>query len=405
MIIGGKMKKKILIIALLIIALIAALLIIFHQELKLKITGYSIKEIAIIKKKIPKEDLNILNDIYIKNIEHLLNDKNFNLKKLTNYIEYYKKNNDAPYNVIILLVNNNIDNSYDNNFTKIINHKEFDSSRLKRYITYYINNKEINIDSVINLVNKDIDTITMTYTDGIEQLVNETYFKSTNLERYNNYKIKNPNLSYSEIITNVNSNLDYEYYTNVQKADISKNNLILVNKYYKLDNNYVPDNLVTIDTKYGYAQQLKKEAYDAFVKMADAANKEGLGLYIRSPYRSYNTQLGLYQNYVKQNGQKEADTYSARAGYSEHQTGLAVDVMAKANVIADLGTFESTNEFTWMKNHCHEYGFILRYPKGKEYITGYIYEPWHYRYVGIEVANKIKELNITYEEYYEFFIK
>ena len=399
------MKKKIIIYTLLTTLIITILLVIFNQEIKLKITGYSIKEITTIKKNIPKNNLKTLNKVYIKNIDQLLNDKNFKQNNLANYVKYYKNNPNVSYSTIILLVNNNIDNDYDQNFNKIINHQDFDVNRLKRYINYYLNNKEVQIDNIITIVNKDIDTITMTYTDGMDKLVAEPYFKNTNLERYNNYKNKHPNLSYGEIIANVNSNLDYEYYTNVQKADTSKGNLILVNKYYKLDNNYIPNNLITIDTKYGYAQQLQKEAYEAFVKMADAASKEGLGLYIRSPYRSYNTQLGLYQSYVNQNGQTEADTYSARAGYSEHQTGLAIDVMSKANVVADLGTFESTNEFTWIKEHCHEYGFILRYPKGKENITGYMYEPWHYRYVGTEVAKKIKELNITYEEYYEFFIK
>lgn len=377
----------------------------FNQEIKLKISGYSIEEITTIKKIVPKSNLNILSKCYLKNVNQLLENKNFKKNNLANYVKYYKKNKDASYNAIVLLVNNNINNDYNHNFDLIINHQDFDVTRFKRYINYYLSNKDVKIDNIIKIVNKDIDTITMTYTDGIDKLVSETYFKKNNLERYNNYKNKYPNLSYSEVITNVNSNLDYEYYTNVQKADTSKGNLILVNKYYQLDSNYVPSNLITIDTKYGYAQQLQKEAYDAFVKMADAAAKEGLGLYIRSPYRSYNTQLGLYQSYVQQNGQKEADTYSARAGYSEHQTGLAVDVMSKSNVVADLGTFESTNEFIWIKNHCHEYGFILRYPKGKENITGYIYEPWHYRYVGTEVAKKITELNITYEEYYEFFIK
>lgn len=399
------MKKAIITIIFIIISLGIIFFIIFNKEIKLKKIGYSIDEILTIRKNLSEKDLDFLTKNYIKNISKLLNDKNFKKDNLTNYINYYQKNKTAPYDIMILLVNNEINDKYDNNFQKIIEHENFNLSKLKRYINYYNNNKDIEIDNVINLVNKDIDTITMTYTKGIDELVSQTYFKSINLERYNNYKNKYPNLSYQEIITNVNSNLDYAYYTNVQKADIGKENLILVNKYYKLENNYIPSDLVTINTKYGYAQQLKKEAYEAFVKMADAASKEGLGLYIRSPYRSYNTQLGLYQSYVNANGQKEADTYSARAGYSEHQTGLAMDVMAKANVTADLGTFESTNEFTWIKQHCYEYGFILRYPKGKENITGYIYEPWHYRYVGVDVAKKIKELNITYEEYYEFFIK
>lgn len=397
--------KKIIIILITIVLILIGLGLYFNKELKLLKKGYSINEIIIIKNNIKKKNLDILTNIYIKHIDELIENKNFKENNFSKYINYYKKNKKAPYDIIIMFVNNNIDIKYDSNFKEIINHNDFKKENLKRYLEYYINNNDIPINSVINLVNKDIDEVTMVYSSDIDEFVAQDYFKSSNLTRYTNYKAKNTNLSYRDIITNVNSNLDYAYYTNVQSVDHSKGDLILVNKYYQLDSSYVPDNLITINTKYGYAQQLKKEAYDAFVKMADTASKEGLYLYIRSPYRGYNVQLNLYQSYVNNNGKAEADTYSARAGFSEHQTGLAIDVMAKASASSNLGVFESTKEFTWIKEHCYEYGYILRYPKGKEYITGYIYEPWHYRYVGVDVAKKIKELNITYEEYYEYFVK
>lgn len=397
--------KKIIITIIIILLILVGAVFFFEKEIKLLKIGYSFNEIIIIKNNIKSKNLTIFDDIYLKHIDELLENKNFKEENLSKYISYYKDNKKAPYDIIILLINNNIEITYDNNIKEIINHNDYKKENLKRYLEYYKKNNNVTVESVISLVNKDIDKVTMVYSSDIDKFVSQEYFKSSNLIRYTNYKSKNSNLSYKDIITNVNSNLDYPYYTNTQKVDHSKGNLILVNKYYKLENNYVPSNLVTINTKYGYAQQLKKEAYDAFVKMADAASKEGLYLYIRSPYRSYSVQSGLYQSYVNNNGKAEADTYSARAGFSEHQTGLAIDVMAKASANSNLGVFESTREFTWIKEHCYEYGYILRYPKGKEYITGYIYEPWHYRYVGVEVAQKIKELNITYEEYYEFFVK
>ena len=128
--------------------------------------------------------------------------------------------------------------------------------------------------------------------------------------------------------------------------------------------------------------------------MADAARKEGLSLLCVSAYRTEDYQRGLYNSRVNSAGKEYADSYSARPGHSEHQTGLAVDINSTS------GTFEYTDEFKWMVKHGHEYGFILRYPKGKEWITGYAYEPWHYRYVGEEVAKIIHDENITYEEYY-----
>ena len=116
-----------------------------------------------------------------------------------------------------------------------------------------------------------------------------------------------------------------------------------------------------------------------------------------SAYRSYTNQETLYNRYVQKDGSIKADTYSARPGHSEHQTGLAVDVH---NTVLPYTSFDKTNEFTWMKENAHKYGFILRYPKDKTNITGYDYEPWHNRYIGVEHATYIYENNITFDEYY-----
>ena len=115
-----------------------------------------------------------------------------------------------------------------------------------------------------------------------------------------------------------------------------------------------------------------------------------------STYRNYGYQKKLYKHYVKTKGKKYANVCSAKAGHSEHQTGLAVDV---ANSSLDYDNFDQTNEFEWMKNNAHKYGFILRYPKDKTSITGYKYEPWHYRYVGKDIAHIIYQKKITLEEY------
>lgn len=143
--------------------------------------------------------------------------------------------------------------------------------------------------------------------------------------------------------------------------------------------------------------KLVKNAKTAFEKMSEDASKENLNIIAMSTYRSYNYQKKLYNKYVSIDGEKTADTYSARAGHSEHQTGLAVDVY---NKILPYTSFEQTKEFTWMQNNAHKYGFILRYPKEKEKQTGYAYESWHYRYVGVKIATYIHKKNITYDEYY-----
>jgi D-alanyl-D-alanine carboxypeptidase len=118
-----------------------------------------------------------------------------------------------------------------------------------------------------------------------------------------------------------------------------------------------------------------------------------LNIWICSGFRSYAYQQNLYNRYVARDGKAEADRYSARPGHSEHQTGLAMDVNSVGQ------SFAYTSEGKWLAAHAHEYGFIIRYPKGKEDITGYMYEPWHIRYVGVEIAKEITEAGITFEEY------
>ncbi|HEY9582365.1 MAG TPA: M15 family metallopeptidase [Savagea sp.] len=143
-----------------------------------------------------------------------------------------------------------------------------------------------------------------------------------------------------------------------------------------------------------------KEARAAFERMAADAKKEGIPLHAFSTFRSYDYQVGLYERYVKRDGQAAADTYSARPGYSEHQTGLAFDIGA----VGEEGhyarnSFATTKAGIWVRDNAHRYGFIMRYPEGKEHITGYMYESWHFRYVGETIASDIYKRGITLEQY------
>ncbi len=125
---------------------------------------------------------------------------------------------------------------------------------------------------------------------------------------------------------------------------------------------------------------------------ADAADL-GLTIYISSGFRSYDYQAGLYQRYVERDGKEAADRYSARPGYSEHQSGLAFDL----NTITD--DFKDTDEGRWVAENCYKYGFIIRYPADKEDVTGYMYEPWHIRYLGTEIAEDVYSSGLCLEEY------
>mgnify|MGYP000025074247 FL=1 len=232
----------------------------------------------------------------------------------------------------------------------------------------------------------------------IEKLKSIPYYKKEYQKRYLEYQKENPNLSVENIVTYVNIGIDKPYYTNTKKAENLNTNLILVNKYNYLTEDYIPENLEPIDIAYARSgMQLVREAKEAFETLSEDAKKEGMNIIAMSSYRSYDYQVNLYDNYVATDGKEAADTYSARAGYSEHQTGLAVDVY---NKVLSYTSFEETEEFNWMQENAYKYGFILRFPKDKVNITGYQYESWHYRYVGKEAAKYIHNHDLTLEEYY-----
>lgn len=173
---------------------------------------------------------------------------------------------------------------------------------------------------------------------------------------------------------------------------------LVVNKTYPLPENYYPKGThVAITSDMGKCEEcIIEEAYQAYVKMKNDMANEGLKIWIASGYRSYNYQGGLYNSYTKRNGSQAADTYSARAGHSEHQSGYAFDL----NSVTDA--FASTREGVWVNQNCYKYGFIIRYPKSKESITGYKYESWHLRYVGVELAAELYNNGdwITMEEHF-----
>jgi D-alanyl-D-alanine carboxypeptidase len=155
--------------------------------------------------------------------------------------------------------------------------------------------------------------------------------------------------------------------------------ILIANKSYTLPSDYDPG--------------LDPTAESQFYALSAAAAQEGLNIWLASGYRSYNYQYEIYNTYVSQYGKDTADTFSSRPGYSDHQTGLAIDV----NSIDD--SFGDTAESDWLAAHAHEYGFIIRYPEGKESVTGYKYEPWHIRYIGVEKATAVYNSGLSLEEY------
>lgn len=179
--------------------------------------------------------------------------------------------------------------------------------------------------------------------------------------------------------------------------------LILVNKQHPIDQAYKPDDLTKI--KYFVSDRsettryMRAEAAEAFHLLVEKAAEEGLELRMTTAYRSYDFQKILFDNYVEREGEAAANTYSARPGQSEHQTGLSTDVSSPSVDYQLSNDYGRTEEGKWLAANAHRFGFIIRFPQGKEEITGYQYEPWHIRYVGLFAAKEIYERNLTLEEF------
>ncbi len=176
---------------------------------------------------------------------------------------------------------------------------------------------------------------------------------------------------------------------------------IVVNKTHDLPSDYEPEDLILPDVSTTKKLYVREVIHDDLKEMFSEAKSQNINLSITSGYRSYQYQKTLFNNYVARDGVEAASRYSARPGQSEHQTGLALD-LASQNGKCTLSTcFKDTDEGKWLKENSWKYGFVLRYPEGKEEITGYMFEPWHFRYVGKKESQKIFESGLTIEEYYE----
>lgn len=226
-------------------------------------------------------------------------------------------------------------------------------------------------------------------------IINGRYFIAENFDRYLAYhKADTTGFTLDEIIAVVNVGGDRE--ERAVPCDTSKGHLMLVNGHHYLDEHYKPDSLVAITKTYCYENQMaRKTAVDAFIKMQQECKRQtGAYLMVNSAYRSYQDQIATFKRNDKR--------YVAHAGHSEHQTGLAIDATSLQH--PEKWSFGKSEEGVWMRENCHKYGFILRYPEKQSHILGYSYEPWHLRYVGVDVAKRIHDEGITFDEYYAYYI-
>lgn len=276
-----------------------------------------------------------------------------------------------------------------------------DDSKLGSYeIIYEVTDTEGNkgkTKRIIHIIDNTVPTLTLKGSNPFYMEIGNQYQEPgyTALDNYDGDLTEQV-----KVTSNVNTNKAGTYEIIYEVEDSSKNNIqkkrtvivqekqsgityingiLLVNKTYHLPSNYAPGD--------------NQEAYQALLRLQNDAKKVGHDLPLLSGYRSYSYQKTLYESYVQRDGEAVANTYSAKPGQSEHQTGLAFDVGSL------YFSFGDTAAGIWLRDNAHHYGFIIRYPKGKESITGYTYEPWHIRYINVEVATEIYNRQITLEEY------
>lgn len=253
------------------------------------------------------------------------------------------------------------------------------------------------------LTDKQIDTLVdLGEMDTLAcAIVTQPYFIGDNLERYLNChkNLKSDTIGFqpADIVAMVNVGADNNW-QDLVPCDTTKGYLMLINRSHSIDERYRNPKMVTFEKDYAFGEHRKADTLvvSAYYMMRQACHQQTKAhLMVNSAYRSFKEQ----QDTHKQNSKRLA----AKAGYSEHQTGLCLDIVSQEHLMK--WEFGESTEGKWVRDHCHEYGFILRYPEGKEHITGYDYEPWHLRYVGKEAAQRIHDEGITLDEYYAYYIE
>ena len=220
-----------------------------------------------------------------------------------------------------------------------------------------------------------------------------------NKARYASYLSRNPDLPYDKIVALVNAGADKEYYSDIEIIKNPTDFRAIVSKSFAIPGGVEPSSIVPLPR----GGELQADAAAAFIEMRSAAAELGLNLAVRSSYRNYGSQVASY-NLVRDNyGLDGAEASVARPGHSEHQLGLALDIMHRDGTTGPLTVqgFEYSNEFFWLLENGYKYGFILRYPQAYVSIHGFVYEPWHWRYVGVRTATAMRDEGIdTFEEFY-----
>lgn len=302
---------------------------------------------------------------------------------------------------------------YSETLDKIVKDKDFNIDNYESYMNIKYQDRPNFLQNVNKLLElkytvEDINNINSKVSDSfysklfqeyiqdISKYLTVKYFKEANFDRYRKFF----NGSYEKTILYVNIGLDKDYYTDTTLTD-DFSVTMLVNKYHGVSDKFSVPDLTQISEECSIAEPnyMSREAAEAFETMCRDAKDQGYDILANSTYRDMDTQQETWDTYLNLYGIKYNEKYVTRPGYSEHHTGLSVDIKSKHSNI-----FKESKEYQWCLDNSYKYGFIHRYPESKVNITGISSESWHFRYVGVEIATYIYENNLSYEEYYAMFL-
>lgn len=238
--------------------------------------------------------------------------------------------------------------------------------------------------------------------DYVKDLLEDKYFIKENFQKYIEYYEQNSKKSFHDVIAIINVGSDKSWYEVVNTTNTSDKYLVLVNKFNSLPENYEAGVIKRFTSTYALGDVSAEETcYNAFIEMTKAAKEEGITIVATSGYRTYETQKNIFDEMASSKGEQYALEHAAKPGTSEHETGLSLDIFSFGSV---METFKTTPAYAWLHENAYKFGFIERYEEGKEFLTGYKPESWHYRYVGVDTAIKLKEEGITFDEYHAFYL-
>lgn len=287
--------------------------------------------------------------------------------------------------VIYFVKQNNYKKSYEYKLLEV----GYSEEEVSTLITKYDNER---LDKLLNIK----------YNEHIVELMEEKYFIFSKLNEYLEYKDKYKKKSYNEIVQTVNVEMHIDWLDNQKETDISKKELMIVNRIYGLNESYVPEDLVDVPVKYAYAgKKLSNSVLQEVIKLIEEGKKSNFNFVVSDGYRSYEDQKKMYDSYADSIGVSETDEFVARPGHSEHQSGLLLELKPYNKIISDVSTNE---EYLWLRENAHRFGFIFRYNKEHEKLTGFSSFTWKIRYVGVEAATTIYNEGICFEEYYAYFV-